>query len=81
MLVQSVLTVIAALVFTLPIQRGGNTRDPIRTNSCSAPGASCLFGEAPGCSVTCPEPLIAHCKYAYCCYGFPHSAVCKCLNG
>jgi hypothetical protein len=81
MVVQSVLTVLTTLVFMLPAQRGGNPHDPPRTVSCSANGATCLFGEDGGCMVTCLVPMTAYCRAAYCCYGFPHPAICKCLPG
>lgn len=80
MVVQSVLTVLATLVVAFPIQRGGHPGDPPRTNSCSAAGARCLFGEDGGCEVTCLQPTIAYCKSAYCQLGFPCPSVCRCLD-
>ncbi len=45
--------------------------------TCTAEGADCFFGEAGGCSVTCPENNCV-CKGAYCTFGFPHASKCYC---
>jgi hypothetical protein len=78
-LVQSVLTVLATLAIAFPIQTGRGVREPRGgTTSCSASGATCLFGSAAECNVTCVIPRHAFCHGACCHFGFPTAAVCEC---
>ena len=77
MVMQSVLTVLATFVVTLPAQRGRDV-DDLRTSRCSANGAVCLFGEVGGCEITCLEPERAYCRAGYCHFGFPCPPMCRC---
>lgn len=44
---------------------------------CEAGGASCLFGEAQGCSISCTLTL-CECRGASCRFGFPRASRCRC---
>jgi hypothetical protein len=81
MIAQPVLAFMCALAVVVPIQRGAGTGCPTRSrvSSCSASGATCLFGDALSCSVTCISPREAHCSPAECLLEFPVAAVCECL--
>ena len=81
MVVQSVLTVLATIVVAFPLQSGRGVHEPRDlTLTCSAHGASCLFGDAGGCTVTCKSPLCAHCMDARCVFGFPVPSLCECTR-
>jgi hypothetical protein len=45
---------------------------------CQGLGASCLFGSAAGCHVTCHPPQRCVCLGAGCFFGFPVPASCSC---
>lgn len=47
---------------------------------CTANDASCLFGEAGGCNVSCPPGFACECEGASCPFGFPSSATCSCVH-
>ncbi len=76
MVTQSILAICVTLAAVAP----SSQREPkgIRKNSCTATGLACLFGSAPGCSVTCTNPRIATCVAARCEDGFPVPARCYC---
>lgn len=76
MVTQSILAFCVTLAIAAPLSQ----REPkgTRKNSCSTGGVTCLFGSAPGCSVTCMNPLVATCISARCVEGFPVPAQCYC---
>jgi hypothetical protein len=67
-------------------QRGGGRARPLQGGSgsepcyCDAEGSDCLFGNAGGCSVTCPDGG-CDCIGASCRLGFPTGSRCRCRNG
>lgn len=58
----------------------GGTLEPGDQCSCIAGGVNCLFGDAGGCSVTCPAGLSCDCAGAFCRLGFPFGAHCRCVQ-
>lgn len=58
----------------------GPGQGPPRNCHCIAESASCIFGEAGGCSVECRQPFRCKCKGASCPFGFPSSAICQCIS-
>lgn len=81
----SSITLSIVLTLTLaaaPQGGGGRPRRPEpRTSSCATGSVQCLFGEAAGCRVDCPEPLVPCCLRALCFQGWPVPAKCNCTLG
>jgi hypothetical protein len=77
-----VVTCLAPLSPDVGSGKGAGPRAPERGPSCQAQSVQCEFGQAAGCSVTCPPLQIAHCVYAVCDdWGFPIPAMCHCHRG
>ena len=57
----------------------GGSLEPDDRCTCTAGGVNCLFGDAGGCSVTCPAGWACDCAGASCRLGFPFGAHCRCL--
>jgi hypothetical protein len=60
-----------------PVPMGG-PQDTERC-TCVAEGANCLFGDAGGCSVSCPAGN-CDCNGASCRLGFPVGSHCRCVQ-
>jgi hypothetical protein len=79
-LITGLLAVSGVAALASPPDGPGPRRPFPRFDACSRNAVACLYGVAPGCSVSCLEPLIAQCTPAGCLLGFPIPAQCRCVD-
>lgn len=74
--------VLGCVGLSLHAQRGNQRPPPPDDDDrcyCLAEGAECLFGDANGCHVSCPDGLLCDCRGASCSFGFPRASRCRCV--